>query len=234
VVAGTPATRAAQIATSTIPIVMGNVGDPEGSGFVKSLARPGGNITGLAQMAGEGLPSKRLEMLLEMVPKLSRVAVLANPSNTDHTNLAPLQASAQKRGVTILRADARTPQEIDQAFVWMRQQKAGALILVNDGLLQTQKKQIYDWITKQRLPSIAMNREQAEEGMLMSYGVNAPEQYRRAATYVDKIFKGAKPAELPVERPTTLELVINGKTAKALGLTIPYALRIRATEVIEK
>ena len=231
--AGTPATRAAQKATATIPIVMGNVGDPEGSGFVKSLARPGGNITGLAQMAGEAMTSKRFEMLLEMVPRLSRVAVLTNPSNTTFDSLTSLHAAAKKRGVKLLGAEVRTPQEIDQAFIRMRQQNVGGVMLVNDGLFQTQKKQVYDLIAKQRLPSIAMNREQADEGMLMSYGVNAPEQYRRAATYVDKIFKGAKPADLPVERPMTLEFVINGKTAKALGLTIPYALRIRATEVIE-
>jgi putative ABC transport system substrate-binding protein len=234
VVAGTRATSAAQQATTAIPIVMGSIGDPVAGGFVKSLARPGGNITGLTQMGGGALVSKRLELLLEMAPKLSRLAVLMHPSNRDSiNNLAALQAPAQKRGVTLLRADARTPQEIEQAFTWMRQHNAGAVILFGDGLFGQQKKQIADLAAKYRLPFMTSMREQVDEGVLMSYGVNIADQYRRAATYVDKIFKGAKPADLPVEQPTKFELVINGKTAKALSLTIPYALRISATKVIE-
>ena len=234
VVAGTPAIIAAQKATTSIPIVMGNSGDPVADRFVKSLARPGGNITGLTQMGGGAITPKRLEMLLEMVPRLSRVAILVNPSNTDHIRaLQIVAAAAQKRGVKILRADARTAREIDNAFSWMRQQNAGALIVLGDGLFQQQKKQIYELTAKYRLPSVAQDRTFSEAGFLMSYGSNAADNFRRSATYVDKIFKGAKPADLPVEQPTIFELFINGKTAKALGLKIPQSLQIMADKVIE-
>jgi putative ABC transport system substrate-binding protein len=233
VAGGTPATSAAQKATTTIPIVMGNIGDPVGFGFVKSLARPAGNITGLSAMAGD-ISLKQLEMLLGMVPKLSRVAVLVNPSNTATIKvLERVQVEAQKRGVKILRAEARTPQEIDNAFSLIRQQNAGALIVLPEGFFQQQKDQIAELTAKHRLPSVAQDRIFSEAGILMSYGPRLTDQYRRAAYYVDRILKGAKPGDLPIEQPMTLELVINRKTAKALGLTIPQELLVRADKVIE-
>jgi len=233
VTAGTPAISAAQKATITIPIVMGGGGDPVGSGFVKSLARPDGNITGLSIMAGD-FRLKQLEMLLAIVPNLSRVVVLVNPSNTASIkNLEIVQAAAHKRGVKTFRADAGTPDEIDNAFSWMRRQNAGALIVVLDQFLLQQKSQIAALTTKYRLPCATSDRAYSEAGVLMSYGINLGDQYRRAATYVDKILKGAKPADLPVEQPTKFELVINAKTAKALGLTIPRALQTSADKVIE-
>jgi putative ABC transport system substrate-binding protein len=230
---GTPATRAAQKATATIPIVMGSVGDPIASGFVKSLARPLGNITGTTNLAREVM-LKQLEMLLSTVPKLSRVAVLVNPSNTANINgLMIVEAAGQKRNIKILRAEAQTPHEIDGAFSLMRQQNAGALIVSLDSFLQQQKLQIAELTEKYRLPSISLFRESAEAGVLMSYGPSLTETIRRTATYVDKIFKGAKPGDLPVEQPTKFEMIINGKTAKALGLKIPQSLLVMADKVIE-
>jgi putative ABC transport system substrate-binding protein len=231
---GTPTTSAVQKATATIPIVMGNVGDPVGSGFVKSLARPAGNITGLSNMAGD-VNLKQLEMLLSMVPKLSRLALLVNPSNPAHNRISErVQAEGQKRGVKILRAEARTPQEIDKAFSLMRQQNAGALLVFNDALFNQQKSQIAELTAKHRLPAVAQDRIVAEAGVLMSYGPSLAGLFRRAATYVDKILKGTKPGDLPVEQPTIFELVINRKTAKALGLTIPQSLLIMADKVIDQ
>ena len=212
---------------------MVSVGDPVGSGLIKSLARPGGNITGLSSMTDD-IGSKRLQMLLDMVPKLSRVAVLVNPANPENIKaLESIQAAAQKRGVKILRVEARTPQEIDNAFSLIRQQNAGALIVLFNLLFQEQRSQIAELAAKHRLPSMTADRIYAEAGCLMSYGNSFADQYRRAPTYVDKILKGAKPSDLPVEQPTTFELIINGKTAKALGLTIPQSLLISADKVIE-
>jgi len=233
VTAGTPATSAAQKATTTIPIVMGSVADPVGNGFIKSLARPAGNITGLSYMAGDVSP-KQLEMLLDMVPKLSRVALLLNPSNSANMkSLEIVQAAGQKLGLKILRADARTPQEIENAFSWIRQQNAGALMMWTEPFFLQQKTQIAELAAKHRLPAIGGDRIYSEAGVLMSYGPNIADQYRRAATYVDKIFKGAKPTDLPVEQPTKFELVINRKTVTALGLTIPQRLLLSADKVIE-
>ncbi len=189
VTGGTPATRAAQKATTTIPIVIGTAGDPVASGFVKSLARPGGNITGLTNMGGDVI-LKQLEMLLGMVPKLSRVAVLVNPSNTSNIRtLEIVQAAGQKRGVKILRAEARTPQEIDNAFSWIRQQNASALIVSLEPLFQQQKSQIAELTAKHRLPSIGLDRMYSEAGLLMSYGPSLADQYRRVAIYVDKVIE---------------------------------------------
>ena len=233
VTAGTPAISAAQKATTAIPIVMGNIGDPVGSGFVKSLARPASNITGLSSMAGD-VYLKQIEMLLSMVPRLSRVAVLVNPSNMSNVKTSErVQTEGQKRGVKVLRGEAKTPQEIHNAFSMMRKQNADALIVFNDGLFQQQKAQIAELTAKHRLPAVAQDRIYADAGVLMSYGPSLAEQSLRAATYVDKIFKGAKPAELPVEQPTKFEFVINGKTAKALGLAIPQSLLVSADKVIE-
>ena len=230
---GSAATSAAQKATVTIPIIMGSTGDPVGSGFVKNLARPGGNITGITNLITEVAP-KYLEMLRSMLPRLSRVAVLLNPANSAHgAILKSVQSAAQRAGMTILPEEARTPQEIDSAFSRMARQNAGAVYVVQDSLFTQQRRQIVELEAKHRLPSITAPREHPEAGGLMSYGPNYADNYRRAATYVDKIFKGAKPADLPVEQPTKFELVINGKTAKALGLTIPQSLLISADKVIE-
>ena len=169
-----------------------------------------------------------------MVPKLSRVAVLVNPTSPAHiTALESVQAAGQKRRVEILRAKARTPQEIDKAFSSIRQQNAGALIVLLNPLFQNQGSRIAELTAKHWLPSITSDRMYAEAGCLMSYGSNLTDYRRRAATYVDKIFKGAKPGDLPVEQPTKFELVINGKTAKTLGLTIPNELLLRAGRTIE-
>ena len=230
---GTPAVSAAQKATTTIPIVFGNAGDPVGSGFVKSLARPGGNITGLSNVAVD-ISSKLLEMLLSMAPKVSHVAVLVNPTNSSHvTVLKNVQTAAQRAGVKVLPVNARTQQEIENGFYLMIRENATAAIIPGDSLFNIRRPQIAALAAKNRLPSISLNSEYAEAGGLMSYGPAPLEQYRRAATYVDKIFKGAKPGELPVERPSTFELAINRKTAAALGLTIPQSLLISADKVIE-
>ena len=230
---GTVTTIALQKATSTIPIVMASTFDPVGNGLVKSLARPGGNITGLSSLGGE-IGGKHLEMLLSVAPKLSRVAVLLNPSNPSNPLiLKSIQSAALKTSANILPLEARTAPEIENAFSAMTEGKAGAVIVARDGLFIGQARQIAELALKNRLPSISEQAEPAKAGGLMSYGVNRGEQFRRAATYVDKIFRGAKPADLPVEQPTKFELVINLKTAKALGLTIPQTLLLRADEVIQ-
>ena len=230
---GTPATQAAQKATTAIPIVMISVGDPVGSGLVKSLARPGGNSTGLSNISAE-LGPKQLEMLLGMVPTIGRVAVLVNPSNATTTlGLKNVQAVAQRVGVKIQPVEASTPGEIANAFVAMARQNAGALIVLREAFFQQQKNQIVELAAKQRLPSIGGYSEYVEAGGLMSYGQNLRENYKRAATYVDKIFKGANPGDLPVEQPTQFELFINRKTANALGLKIPNSMLVQATKVIE-
>jgi len=235
VIASTIAARAAQKASTTIPIVMGVAGDPVDAGLVKSLARPGGNITGLTNMSRD-VSLKQLEMLQSMVPKLSHVAVLVNSSNPANVKTSKrIEAEAQKLGIKILRAEVRTPQEIDNAYSLMRQQNAGALMVSGQAepFFQQQRSQIAQLTAKYRLPSIAGDSMFSEAGLLMSYGTSLADQLRRAATYVDRIFKGAKPADLPIEQPTKFVLVINGKTAKALGLTIPQSLLISADRVIE-
>jgi len=233
VTAATPATSAAQKATTMIPIVMANTADPVGSGFVKSLAHPGGNITGLSNLVGDVIP-KHLEMLLSMVPKLSRVVVLVSPDNSAHaTMLKNVQSAAQRTSVKILPMEARTAPEIEKAFSAMAREKAGAVILARDPFFNQQVRQLAELAAKGRLPTISGIREYVEAGGLMSYGPSLADPYRRAATYVDKILKGAKPADIPVEQPTKFEMFINGKTAKALGLKIPQSLLIMADKVIE-
>jgi putative ABC transport system substrate-binding protein len=230
---GTVTTSALQKATGTIPIVMANTLDPVGNGLVKTLARPGGNITGLSSL-GDDIGGKHLEMLLSVAPKLSRVAVLLNPGNQSNPLvLKSIQSAALKTSAKILPLEARTAPEIENAFSAMTQGEAGAVIVARDGFYINQTRQITELALKNRLPSISERASYAEAGGLMSYGVNQGEQFRRAATYVDKIFKGAKPADLPVEQPTKFELVINRKTAKALGVTIPQSLLISADKVIE-
>jgi putative ABC transport system substrate-binding protein len=233
VTSSTPATSAAQKATTTIPIIMGPVGDPVGSGFIKSLARPEGNITGLTNVLVE-LSAKHLEMLHAMVPKLARVSVMGNPDNASNfETLKSVEAAARRSGVKISFVAVRTAQDIEAAFPTMARGNTTALIIAQDGLFIQQRRQIADLAIKYRLPSIGAIRELAVDGVLLIYGPSFADIYRRAAIYADKIFKGAKPGDLPVEQPTTFDLVINHRTAKALGLTIPQSLLIRADKVIE-
>jgi len=233
VAVASPAIGAAQKATTTIPIVMATTGDPVGSGFVKSLARPGGNITGLSNMGGDIGP-KLFDLLHSVVPKLSRVAVLVTPTSTTYRAiLESIQAAAQKAGVKTLVAEASSPQDIENAFSMMVREKADAVIVGASTFFSQQRRQIGELATKYRIPSMFGNRVNVEAGGLMSYGQKIADNYVRAATYVDKILKGAKPGDLPVEQPVTLELVVNLKTAKALGLTIPQSILLRADEVIQ-
>src|SRR5712691_2103090 len=231
VTAGATAISAAQKATTTIPIVMASTGDPVGSGFVKSLARPGGNITGLSNMAGD-IAAKFIDLLRSVVPKLSRVAMLT-PSTTYGELSKSVQAAAQKAGVKTLVAEASTPQEIENAFSMMVREKADAVFVGSPSVFAQQHRQIAELALKYRLPSLFQDRVDVEVGGLMSYGQKLTDNYLRSAAYVDKIFKGAKPGDLPVEQPVSFELVVNLKTAKALGLTIPQSLLLRADEVIQ-
>jgi putative ABC transport system substrate-binding protein len=224
---------AAQKATATIPIVMATTGDPVGSGFVKSLARPGGNITGLSNMGGD-TGAKLLDLLLSVAPRVYRVAVLVNPTSPTYRAIsASVQAGAQKTGVKTLMAEASTPQEIENAFSMMVRENADAVIVGSAPFFDLQRQQIGELAIKHRLPSMFGIRSSVEVGGLMSYGQQRTDNYLRAATYVDKILKGAKPGDLPVEQPTKFELVINLKTAKALGITIPQSVLGRADEVIQ-
>jgi len=233
VAVGSLATSAAQRATTTIPIVMVSVSDPVGIGLVKSLARPGGNITGLSDLLGD-ISSKHLELLLGMVPRLTRVAVMVNPVNgSNATILKNIQVAAQRTAVKILPVEIERSQNIEKAFSLMIKDKVGAVIVASDGLFFQQASQIAKLAAKNRLPTISWVREYVEAGGLMSYGANITDLYWRSATYVDKIFKGAEPGDLPVEQPTKFELVINGKTAKALGLNIPQSLLVMTDKVIE-
>ena len=234
VASGPPATAAAKRATTTIPIVMVVSNDPVASGLAASLARPGGNITGLANYSAD-LGPKQLEMLLAMVPKLTRVAVLVNPANLSGAALLKnLESVAPKTGAKIFPVSARTPQELDTAFGVMTREKAGGVIVALDAFFIQQDRQIVQLAAKHRLPSIsAVGRNHVEAGGLMSYGRDLFDQHRQMARFADKIIKGAKPGEIPIEQPTTIELFINGKTAKALKLTIPQTLLISADKVIE-
>jgi len=228
-----PAPEAAKQATSTIPIVFATAVDPVANGLVASLARPGGNITGLANMSAE-VVGKQLQLLKEVAPKVSRVAVLQNPNNHGHpVVLREAEGAARTLGLQLHIVPARTPSEIEAAFAAMRSQRAGGVLVLRDSVFFAQRTQIAALAAKSRLPAVYGFREDAEAGGLMAYGASLPHMYRRAATYVDKILKGAKPADLPVEQPTKFELVINLKTAKALGLTIPQSLMQRADEVIQ-
>ena len=245
VAAGNDATLTAQAATGTIPIVMPATSDPVGNGIIKSLARPGGNITGIADLSAE-LGGKRLEMLLAMMagaaanpaaaktPKVSRIAVLGRSQTRGQLwALKHIQEAGLRVGITIVPLYGGTVEEIDQAFASMRQQQVAALIVLPNPLLIQQRNQIAQLAMKQRLPVSAPYAIFAEAGCLMSYGADLIDTFRRSAVFVDKIFKGRQPADLPVEQPVKYDLVINGKTAKALGLTIPQSLLISADKVIE-
>jgi putative ABC transport system substrate-binding protein len=234
VVVGGAATQAARQVTKTIPIVMSVVVDPVSSGLVASLARPGGNVTGITIMAPD-LVGKQLELLKEAIPKLSRVALLWNPDNPGSApQLRQAEAAARALAVRLQALEARNPQEIDNAFAAMTRERADAFLILADAILGlNQRKQIAELAAKARMPAVYGVTEYAEAGGLMVYGANLLDLERRAATYVDKILRGAKPADLPVEQPTKFELVINLKTAKALGLTIPQSILGRADEVIQ-
>jgi len=234
IVAGTTlSVQAAHQATATVPIVMVAVPDPVGEGFVARLSRPGRNITGLTNIVTEVSP-KHLELLRAVVPKLLRVAVMINPLNpSDALILEQVHGAAHSAGVRVLAVEASTARQIEAAFGAMAQARAQAMILAADSYFDVQRDQIAKLAVKNRMPTISSNREITEAGGMMSYGQDLTEHYRRAATYVDRILKGAKPAALPVEQPTVLQLVINQKTAKAVGVVIPQQLVVRADTVIE-
>jgi putative ABC transport system substrate-binding protein len=228
-----PAALAAQKATRAIPIVMASGGDPVALGLGESLARPGGNITGLSQMSPE-LSGKRLELLKEMVPKLSRVAVLWNPQGlSSPLGWKEIQLPARQLGIQLHSLEVRSPDDFNQAFEAASKARAGALFVMPDPVMVTNLKRIAGLAVKSRLPSIFHVSEFADAGGLATYGPDRVDMFRRAATFVDKILKGAKPADLPVEQPTRFELVINLKTAKTLGITIPQSIMLQATRVIE-
>ena len=231
---GSLATLAARRATTTTPIVFAVANDPVDAGLVLSLTRPGGTVTGLAVM-GSDMTAKRLELLREAVPGLTRIATLWNPNNpSSRSELRETEAGARALGMQFQSVEVRDVHRLDLAFAAMIRERAGAFIVVSDSTLFGQRTQIADLAVKNRLPAIAWTSEFVENGtLLMTYGPNVPAMYRRAAAYIGKILEGTAPATLPVEQPTTFELLINLKTAKALGLTIPPSLLARADQVIE-
>jgi ABC-type uncharacterized transport system substrate-binding protein len=225
---------AAKNARITIPVVFAAVTDPLGYGIIASLARPGGNLTGTALAVGEGFSGKWVELLKEAVPKLARVAVFRNPTHAlAEVFLRETQAAGGALNVRLDFFEARDPSELDSALSRMEKERARALIVTPDPLFGSQRTRIVDFVARHRLPSMFFSKDFADAGGLMSYGPSFPDSFRRAATYVDKILKGAKPADLPVEQPTKFELVINLKTAKQIGLTIPQKVLTRADRVIK-
>jgi putative tryptophan/tyrosine transport system substrate-binding protein len=230
--AGQAATRPAKEATVTIPIVMGFDNDPVGNGFVASLARPGGNITGVSTLAPE-ISGKQLELLKEIVPRLSRVAVLGNSNEPGNTQaLREVEVAAGAFGVQLQHLDVRDPKDIETAFRAVNKGRADAILMLNSPVLNPHRTQVVNLAVKSRLPVIYGQSEFVEAGGLMTYGVSFTDLFRRAAVYVDKILKGAKPADLPVEQPTKFEFIINLKAAKQIGLTIPPNVLVRADKVI--
>jgi putative ABC transport system substrate-binding protein len=232
--ASTAVAVAARNATSTIPIVVPTMSNPVELGLVASIARPGGNVTGLSYSAGLEIFGKQLELLKETVPKARWVAILSNPANPAHAGTTrDLKVAAGPLGVRLQFLEARGPKEFDGAFAAMAKERAGALLVVSDPIFDLHGTRLAELAAKTRLPAMYGMRTHPEVGGLMSYGIDIRDNFRRAATYVDKILKGAQPGDLPIEQPTKFELVINMKTAKALGLTIPQTLLLRADEVIE-
>ena len=232
VTTGPGATLAAKKASGTIPIVIASAADPVGTGLVSSLARPGGNITGLSLMAPD-LDGKRLELLKEAFPKVVRVAFLWRPGGTrGNLPLTEMEAAAKALGLKLLSLDVRSLDDFEGAFARAKKERAQALITTTGGLINTQQRRVLDFAAKNRLPAIYHYSEFVEAGGLMSYGPDNTDLWRRAATYVDKILKGAKPAELPVEQPKKFEFIINLKAAKQIGLTIPQNVLARADRVI--
>ena len=223
---------AAKGATSTIPIVMAAPNDPVGNGLVASLARPGGNATGMSMMSTD-LAGKDLELVREFSPKATRVALLGTGGNTGSLFSEQLQAAARKTGISLAIQQVNKAEALAEALAAFQRERAQLLIVQHGAFANDHRKQIIEFAALQRLPAIYGSRGFADAGGLLSYGPSLLEMYRRSAYFVDRIFKGAKPADLPVEQPTKFEMVINLKTAKALGLTVPYALRLQATELIE-
>jgi len=224
--------RAAKQATSTIPIVMTGSADPVAEGLVASMARPGGNVTGSSLMIAE-LGSKRLELLKEAVPRVARLAVLLNPVTSDKLELQATRAAARRLGVALKLMEVRNADDLIRVFAVLEKERPDGLTMLFDALTTGYRGLVGDFAKKQKLPTVFGAREFAEAGGLMSYSPDVAEGFRRAAGYVDKILKGAKPSDLPVEQPTKFELVINLKTAKALGLSIPRSLLLRADEIIQ-
>jgi ABC-type uncharacterized transport system substrate-binding protein len=230
---GTPPSLAAKQATTTIPIVMMGVGDPVGSGLVSSLARPGGNITGNT-ILGPEVAGKRLQLLKEVIPSLSRVAFLWNPDNASHpAQLAELRVAVEALGIKLLPVPVRSSDEFDNAFAAMMRERPDAFLMTNDPFHQLSIGRILDFLANNRLPGMFVTREVAVAGGLLSYGASLPDLFRRGAVYVHKILQGTKPADLPIEQPVKFELVVNLKTAKAMGLSIPESFLLRADEAIE-
>jgi putative tryptophan/tyrosine transport system substrate-binding protein len=229
-----PNTVAVMKATTTIPIVMTNSADPVSTGLVASLARPGGNVTGVSLDAGNEISGKRLELLKETLPNLSRVGILWNPDFApNRSRLASMREAARELGLTLVPAEARGLDALEQAFATMVRERAQAFVVLGESMLFSNRGEIAVMALRNRLPAASSLREFAEAGLLLTYGVDLSDLFRRSAIFVDKIFKGAKPADLPVEQPTKFELVINLKTAKALGVEVPTSLLQRADEVIE-
>jgi putative tryptophan/tyrosine transport system substrate-binding protein len=230
----TQASLAAKKATAAIPIVMVGVSDPVGTGIVTSLARPGANITGTSSMTAE-VVGKQLELLKETLPKISRTAALWNPGNPIFQAIQrrETESAAQTLGMQLQILEAQGPDDIDRAFATMAKERTRALLVLGDPVFMSHRKRIADLAAKGRLPTVSGTSEQVEAGGLMAYGPSFPDMYRRAATYVDKILKGAKPAELPVEQPTKFELVVNLKAAEQIGVSIPPNVLARADRVIK-
>src|SRR5437660_2446305 len=235
VAGGTPLILAAKQATRTLPIVFAAASDPVTDGLVTSLARPGGNVTGLSNIAPD-LVGKRLELLKQAVPGVNRVAILWQPGGTGERTEQDMrkgaEAAARALGVRLQFLEARGPADFDRAFSDMTRERAGALTSLGGSMFFSERRRLVDLAAKNRLPALYQQREFVDAGGLMAYGANLADNFRRAATYVDKILKGTKPGDLPIEQPTKFELVINTKTAKALGLTIPPSLLQRADHVI--
>jgi len=230
--AATPGVKAAQAATKTIPIVIATAGDPVNTGVVASLSRPGGNVTGVSNRAGEVGP-KLVELARSTLPKLSRIAVLANPTNMVSAQGRMTVDAAKKMGATVLELRAQAPAEIDAAFAAAAKERSDALIILSDPFLASQRESIGSLARAQRVPVFTQQHELARAGALLSYGTDYAEHFRRAAYFVDRILKGAKPGDLPIEQAATFALVVNRKTAAALGIKIPAEILVRATEVIE-
>jgi putative ABC transport system substrate-binding protein len=229
----TPVIQAAKRATTTIPIVMANAADPVASGFVVSLARPGGNVTGMSRLLPETI-GKELDLLKRAVPGTARIGVLSNPDNRLHAHmLSRARREAPALGLETEIAEATVPNQIEGALEALSRKRVGAVLILGDGMFFLSRAQLGNLLLRFRLPSMFANVEHVEAGGLMSYSASARDNYRRAAYFVDKILKGAKPADLPVEQPIKFELVINVKTAKALGLTIPPSLLVQVDQLIE-
>ena len=233
VTAGTPAALAVKNATTTVPLVMVAVGDPVGTGLVPSLARPGGNLTGLSSVAPD-LEGKRLQLLREVVPALSHVAMFINSLNPFHvSSMRQARAAAQTMGIKLQLHDIRKSEDLDDAFAAIRKERPDALLILADRVFLHNRERIVDFANEQRLPNVNAYKELVEVGGLMSYGPSYEDMHKRAAIYVDKILKGAKPADLPIEQPSKFTFIVNLKAAKALGVTVPSQLLGLADELID-